>query len=59
MPNLSRHYCDWFGDVVGRLTLECPQQNRADEYEHGAYGEYIPFQGKVHGSASLVAMAAN
>jgi hypothetical protein len=42
------------GVVVGRLTLECPQQDRADESEHGAHGEYIPLQSKVHGSASLV-----
>jgi hypothetical protein len=42
------------GFVVGRLTLECSQQDCADECEHGAYGEYIPLQGKVHGSAPLV-----
>jgi hypothetical protein len=40
----------WFGVVVGRLNSECPQQNRADEDEHGAHGKHIPFQGKVHGS---------
>jgi hypothetical protein len=38
----------------GRLNSECPQQNRANENEHGAHGEHIPSQGKVHGSASLV-----
>jgi hypothetical protein len=27
----------WFGVVVGRLNSECPQQNRANENEHGAH----------------------
>ena len=27
----------WFGVVVGRLKSECPQQDRADKNEHGAY----------------------
>jgi hypothetical protein len=44
----------WSGVVVCLLNLECPQQNRANENEHGAHGEHIPSQGKVHGSASLV-----
>jgi len=44
----------WFGVVVGLLNSECPQQNSADESEHGAHGEHIQSQGKVHGSASLV-----
>jgi hypothetical protein len=35
--------------VVGRLNSKCPQQNRANENEHGAYGEHIQSQGKVHG----------
>ena len=47
----------WFGVVVGRLNSECPQQDRADENEHGAYSEHIQSQGKVHGSASLVDVA--
>ena len=46
----------WFGVVVGLLNSECPQQDRADESEHGAHGEHIQSQGKVHGSASLVGM---
>ena len=48
---------NWFGVVVGLLNLECPQQDRADESEHGAHSEHIQSQGKVHGSASLVKMA--
>jgi hypothetical protein len=44
----------WLGVVVGRLNSKCPQQDRTDESEHGAYGEHIQSQGKVHGSASLV-----
>jgi hypothetical protein len=32
---LTRLY--WFGVVVGRLNSECPQQNRANENEHGAH----------------------
>jgi hypothetical protein len=32
---LARLY--WFGVVVGRLNSECPQQNRANENEHGAH----------------------
>jgi hypothetical protein len=36
--------------LSGRLISECAEQHRADEGEDGAYGEYIPFQGKVHGS---------
>jgi hypothetical protein len=48
------HY--WFGVVVGLLNSECPQQDRADENEHGAHSEYIQSQGKVHGAASLVAV---
>jgi hypothetical protein len=41
----------WYGVVVvGLLNSECPQQNRADESEHGAHGEHIQSQGKVHGS---------
>jgi hypothetical protein len=44
----------WFGVVVGRLNSKCPQQDRADESEHGAHSEHIQSQGKVHGSASLV-----
>jgi hypothetical protein len=39
---------------LGLLNSECPQQNRANESEHGAYSEHIPLQGKLHGSASLV-----
>jgi len=42
----------WLGVVVGLLNLECPQQNRANENEHGAHGahgEHIQSQGKVHG----------
>jgi hypothetical protein len=44
----------WFGVVVALLNSKCSQQDRADESEHGAYGEHIQSQGKVHGSASLV-----
>jgi hypothetical protein len=44
----------WFGVVASLLNSECPQQDRADESEHGAYGEHVQSQGKVHGSASLV-----
>jgi hypothetical protein len=47
---------NWFGVIVGLLNLECPQQDRADESEHGAYSEHIQSQGKVHGSASHVEM---
>jgi hypothetical protein len=47
----------WFGVVASLLNSECPQQDRADESEHGAYGEHIQSQGKVHGSASLVDVA--
>jgi hypothetical protein len=39
----------WFSVVVGRLNSKCPQQNRANENKHGAYGEHIQSQGKVHG----------
>lgn len=42
------------GFVVGRLNLECPQQDRTDEREDGGDSEHIQLQGKVHGSASLV-----
>ena len=49
----------WFGVVVGLLNSECPQQDRADESEHGAYSEHIQSQGKVHGSASLVDVTSN
>jgi hypothetical protein len=45
---------NWFGFVAGRLNSECPQQDRANESEHGAYSEHIPLQGKLHGSASLL-----
>jgi hypothetical protein len=38
----------WFGVVVGRLNSECPQQDRANENKHGAYGQHIQSQGKVH-----------
>jgi hypothetical protein len=31
------------------LNSECPQQNRANENEHGAYRKHIQLQGKVHG----------
>jgi hypothetical protein len=44
----------WLGVVVGRLNSECPQQDRANENEHGAYSKHFWSQGKVHGSASLV-----
>ena len=47
----------WFGVVAGRLNLECPEQDRADENEHGAYSKHFGSQGKVHGSASLVDVA--
>jgi hypothetical protein len=39
----------WFGVVVGLLNSECSQQDRANENEHGAHGEHIQSQGKVHG----------
>jgi hypothetical protein len=38
----------FFGAVVGRLNSECPQQNRANENEHGAHSQHIQSQGKVH-----------
>ena len=44
----------WYGVVVGLLNSKCPQQDRANESEHGAHSEHIQLQGKVHGSASLV-----
>ena len=31
------------------LELECPQQDRANEHEHGAHSEHIQSQRKVHG----------
>jgi len=56
VETLGRFHTDkfWFSFVVSLLNSECPQQDRADESEHGAYGEHIQSQGKVHGSASLV-----
>ena len=56
VETLGRFHTDkfWFGFVVSLLNSECPQQDRADESKHGAYGEHIQSQGKVHGSASLV-----
>jgi len=49
----------WYGVVVGLLNLKCPQQDSADESEHGAHSEHIQLQGKVHGSASLVGRVAD
>jgi hypothetical protein len=35
--------------VVGLLNSECPQQDRADESEHGAHRQNFEPQGQVHG----------
>jgi hypothetical protein len=35
--------------LSGLLNSECSQQNRADEYKHGAYRQHIEIQGKVIG----------
>jgi len=40
---------DWFGGVAEPLNLKCTEQNSANEQEHGAHGQYIYAQGKVHG----------
>ena len=39
------------------MNSECPEQDSADENEHGAYSKHFGSQGKVHGSASLVDVA--
>jgi hypothetical protein len=44
----------WFGFVVSLLNSEYPQQDRADESKHGAYGEHIQSQGKVHAAPPLL-----
>jgi hypothetical protein len=42
------------GFVVGRLNLECSQQDRTDEREDGGDSEHIQFQGKVHAAPPLL-----
>lgn len=53
---LGRFYTGKFlvGVVVTLWNLECSEQDRADEQEHGGDNHHIQSQGKVHVRASLV-----